>query len=46
MKVTLSYFIEPNLTGKAATRPDTYRSFGLRFAMKNAKRLRRRSAPA
>ena len=23
MKVTLSYFIEPNLTGKAATRPDT-----------------------
>lgn len=35
MRVTLSYFIEPNLTGKAATRPDTYRSFGLRFAMKN-----------
>ncbi|MGO4702438.1 S8 family serine peptidase [Dyella sp. 2RAB6] len=34
MKVTLSYFIEPNLTGKAATRPNTYRSFGLRFAMK------------
>ena len=34
MKVTLSYFIEPNLSGKAATRPDTYRSFGLRFAMK------------
>ena len=34
VKVTLSYFIEPNLTGKAATRPDTYRSFGLRFAMK------------
>ncbi|GAB3781435.1 hypothetical protein GCM10028797_06150 [Dyella agri] len=34
MKVTLSYFVEPNLTGKAATRPDTYRSFGLRFAMK------------
>jgi hypothetical protein len=34
MKVTLSYFIEPNLTGKAATRPDTYRSYGLRFAMK------------
>ena len=34
MKVALSYFIEPNLTGKAATRPDTYRSFGLRFAMK------------
>lgn len=34
MKVTLSYFIEPNLTGKAATRPDTYRSFGLRFTMK------------
>jgi hypothetical protein len=34
MKVTLSYFIEPNLTGKAATRPDTYRSFGLRFEMK------------
>jgi len=34
MKVTLSYFIEPNLAGKAATRPDTYRSFGLRFAMK------------
>ncbi len=34
MKVTLSYFIEPNLTGKAATRPETYRSFGLRFEMK------------
>jgi hypothetical protein len=34
MKVTLSYFIEPNLTGRAATRPATYRSFGLRFAMK------------
>jgi hypothetical protein len=34
MKVTLSYFVEPNLTGKAATRPDTYRSFGLRFDMK------------
>jgi hypothetical protein len=34
MKVTLSYFIEPNLTGRAATRPDTYRSFGLRFVMK------------
>jgi hypothetical protein len=34
MKVTLSYFIEPNLTGKAAARPETYRSFGLRFAMK------------
>lgn len=34
MKVTLSYFIEPNLTGRAATRPDTYRSFGLRFDMK------------
>jgi len=34
MKVTLSYFIEPNLTGKAATRPNTYRSFGMRFAMK------------
>ncbi len=34
MKVTLSYFIEPNLSGKAATRPDTYRSFGLRFDMK------------
>lgn len=34
MKVTLSYFIEPNLSGKAATRPDTYRSYGLRFAMK------------
>jgi len=34
MKVSLSYFIEPNLTGKAATRPDTYRSFGLRFDVK------------
>lgn len=34
MKVTLSYFIEPNISGKAATRPETYRSFGLRFAMK------------
>lgn len=34
IKVTLSYFIEPNLAGRAATRPDTYRSFGLRFKMK------------
>jgi hypothetical protein len=34
MKLTLSYFIEPSLTGRAATRPDTYRSFGLRFEMK------------
>lgn len=34
MKVTLSYFVEPNLTGRAATRPDTYRSFGLRFELK------------
>ncbi|MFC3068428.1 S8 family peptidase [Phenylobacterium soli] len=34
LKVTLSYFMEPNLTGRAATRPDTYRSFGLRFMMK------------
>ena len=46
MKVTLSYFIEPNLTGKAATRPDTYRSFGLRFSMKKRgeteKQFRRR----
>lgn len=38
MKVTLSYFIEPNLSGRAATRPDTYRSFGLRFAMKKRDR--------
>jgi hypothetical protein len=42
MKVTLSYFIEPNLEGRAATRPDTYRSFGLRFAMK--KRTETRAA--
>lgn len=34
LKVTLSYFVEPNLSGRAATRPETYRSFGLRFAMK------------
>jgi hypothetical protein len=34
MKITLSYFVEPNVTGRAATRPDTYRSYGLRFAMK------------
>ncbi len=34
LRVTLSYFIEPNLSGKAATRPETYRSYGLRFAMK------------
>ena len=34
LKVTLSYFVEPNLTGRAATRPETYRSFGLRFKMK------------
>ena len=40
MKVSLSYFIEPNLNGRASTRPETYRSFGLRFAMK--KRLEAR----
>lgn len=34
MKACLSYFVEPNLNGKAATRPTTYRSFGLRFAFK------------
>lgn len=34
MKVTFSYFVEPNLSGRAATRPETYRSFGLRFAIK------------
>ncbi|MCR5879877.1 S8 family serine peptidase [Phenylobacterium sp. J367] len=34
LRVTLSYFIEPNLTGKGATRPETYRSFGLRFTLK------------
>lgn len=34
LRVTLSYFIEPNLSGKAATRPETYRSFGLRFVLK------------
>ncbi len=34
LKITLSYFVEPNLTGKGATRPETYRSFGLRFALK------------
>jgi hypothetical protein len=34
MKVTLSYFIEPNLSGRAATRPETYRSAGLRFELK------------
>ena len=33
-KVTLSYFVEPNLSGRAGTRPETYRSFGLRFAIK------------
>ncbi|WP_392713872.1 S8 family peptidase [Rhizobium ruizarguesonis] len=34
MKITLSYFVEPNLSGRASTRPDTYRSFGLRFELK------------
>lgn len=34
LKITLSYFIEPNLTGKGATRPETYRSHGLRFVLK------------
>lgn len=34
LKATLSYFIEPNISGRAGTRPDTYRSFGLRFALK------------
>jgi hypothetical protein len=38
--VTLSYFVEPNLTGRAATRPDTYRSFGLRFEMKKRSETR------
>lgn len=41
MKVTLSYFVEPNLSGRAATRPDTYRSFGLRFALKRRRESRR-----
>jgi hypothetical protein len=41
MKVTLSYFIEPNLSGQAATRPETYRSFGLRFALKKRGESRR-----
>ena len=35
MKVTLSYFIEPNLTGNSMTRPDSYRSYGLKFILKN-----------
>jgi hypothetical protein len=39
MKVTLSYFVEPNLSGRAATRPEIYRSFGLRFAMKKRSEL-------
>lgn len=34
LRITLSYFVQPNLSGRAATRPETYRSFGLRFAMK------------
>jgi hypothetical protein len=34
LKATLSYFIEPNISGRAGTRPETYRSFGLRFALK------------
>jgi hypothetical protein len=34
LKVTLSYFVEPNPGGRAATRDDTYRSFGLRFTLR------------
>jgi hypothetical protein len=34
LKVTLSYFVEPNLGNKASTVPSTYRSCGLRFHMK------------
>lgn len=41
MRVTLSYFVEPNLAGKAATRPESYRSFGLRFEMKKRAETKR-----
>ena len=34
MKVTLSYLPEPNLSPRAATRPESYRSYGLRFRAK------------
>jgi hypothetical protein len=34
LKVTLSYFVEPNPGGRAATRDDTCRSFGLRFTLR------------
>ena len=37
MKVTLSYFIEPDLT--ALSRPESYRSFGLKFALKKKIRI-------
>lgn len=34
LKITLSYFVEPNLGNKASTVPSRYRSCGLRFHMK------------
>ncbi len=34
LKITLSYFPEPNLNPRAATRPESYRSYGLRFRLK------------
>lgn len=40
LKVTLSYFVEPNPGGRAATRDDTYRSFGLRFDLQRSTETR------
>ncbi|MGO9237846.1 MAG: S8 family peptidase [Methylocella sp.] len=34
LRITLSYLPDPNLSPRAATRPETYRSFGLRFKLK------------
>ena len=36
LRITLSYFPEPNLNPRAATRPETYRSYGLRFKLKRS----------
>jgi hypothetical protein len=34
LRITLSYFPDANLSPRAATRPDTYRAYGLRFKLK------------
>ncbi len=37
LRVTLSYFPDVNLSPRAATRPESYRAYGLRFKLKGPK---------